>query len=132
MKTLTQVLQENPQHKKLIRAVIRRIGLDSVQDVNNHGIDGGFNGFIYTKDTSAFFGAFRKEILNLAEESAESLGIGVLEMIQGFRCVGEDFALSEIGKVLYDRLMVDQEPAPLIRNAMSWFAAESVCHFFED
>ena len=33
MKTLTQVIKENPQHAKLIRAVVKRIGRDKIAEV---------------------------------------------------------------------------------------------------
>ena len=41
MKTLAQVVKENPQYSQLIRAVVRNIGEESIADVNNNGIDGG-------------------------------------------------------------------------------------------
>ena len=41
-----QVIANNPQYKTLINAVYSRIGKDSIEDVVNHGINGGFNGFI--------------------------------------------------------------------------------------
>lgn len=46
MKTKKQVLIENSEYSTLINAVINRIGLDSVNDVNKHGISGGYSGFI--------------------------------------------------------------------------------------
>jgi len=51
MKTLKQVITDNSDYKTLINAVISRIGMDSVSDVVNHGIDGGFSGFIYYTET---------------------------------------------------------------------------------
>lgn len=135
MKKLSEVVKEHPDYATLIRAVVRRIGLDSVEDVNGHGIDGGFSGFIYTKDTSAFFVAFRKDILKLAGEMASEMGEGVLEMVQSFRCLGEAYSLDEIGRALYGHIngrFVEDADTDTIRNAMAWFAAEEVCRMFED
>ena len=36
--------------------------LDECQDIVNHGIDGGFNGFIYTYELNEFFTEFESEI----------------------------------------------------------------------
>ena len=72
--TLKQVISENSDYKTLINAVISRIGLDSVQDVNSHGIDGGFSGFIYYSDTHKFAMRHRKDIIRLLEEMADSMG----------------------------------------------------------
>ena len=54
MKTKVQVIKENPDYKVLINAVISRIGMESVNDVMNHGISGGFSGFIYYSETHKF------------------------------------------------------------------------------
>jgi len=128
MRTLTEVTKQ-AQYPRLVRAVIRKIGLDSIEDVNNHGVDGGFNGFIYHRDTISFFKRHRKDILALAQESADSMGVGMLEMIQGFNCVGKDYSIEEIGQAVYSG---KGEASTTIKNALAWFAAEEVCRMFED
>lgn len=54
MKTIKKVVSENPDYRRLINAVVSRIGKDSINDVNNHGIDGGYSGFIYYSETHVF------------------------------------------------------------------------------
>jgi hypothetical protein len=54
MKTISQVKKQNPDYSALIHAVVSRIGKESIEDVINHGIDGGFRGFIYYTDTVKF------------------------------------------------------------------------------
>jgi hypothetical protein len=120
MKTLIEVSRQS-QYPKLVKAVIRRIGLDSVQDVVNHGIDGGFNGFIYYADTVAFFNRHRKDILSLAKDMSESLGENMLSMIQSFNCLGKDYSRDEIARALYQG---KGESCDIIKNALAWFAAE--------
>lgn len=128
MKTVNHVLRET-EYKTLVRSVIRNIGIDSVQDVNRNGISGGFSGFIYHSDTVKFFDRHRKDILSLSEEMSKEFGTGVLEMIQGFNCVGKGYTLDEIARAIYQG---KGDAVTQIKNAMSWFAAEEVCRMFED
>lgn len=137
MKTKKQVIAENQEQGTLINAVIKRIGMDSVQDVNNHGIDGGFSGFIYTKDTLSFYRNHKQDILKMAHEMANDLGENILEMIGGFNCLkyfdgragkwidseGQD----AIGETVYGGPVDD-----MVANALAWFAAEEVCRMFDE
>jgi hypothetical protein len=137
MKTLSQVTNERPEYKTLINAVIRKIGMNSVKDVNNHGIDGGFNGFIYYADTDKFFNRHKKIILQMAQEMASDMGQNLLEMIGGFNCIKYyDYKTQKwtdaegqeaIGQTVYGRKVDD-----VVANALAWFAAEEVCRMFED
>lgn len=132
MKTKKQVLTETT-YPKLVNAVISRIGMDSVEDVVNHGIDGGFNGFIYYKDTVKFFNTHKKDILAMAKDMADSLGEDMLTMIAGFNCLSNnrkpDYTVNEIGEAIYAGR---GEAADIVKNAMAWFAAEEVCRMFEE
>lgn len=136
MKTLSQVKRENQEYSRLIDAVIKRIGLDSVEDVINHGIGGGFSGFIYYADTVKFYKTHKKDILNLARNMAYDLGEGVISMVGGFNCLKYydynkgwvDLEGQEvIGKTLYGSGVDD-----VVANAMAWFAAEEVCRMFDE
>ena len=55
-----------------------------MEDINNHGIDGGFNGFIYYTDTHRFSMRHRKDIIRMLEQSADDFGTEVVEMVSGF------------------------------------------------
>lgn len=137
MKTLSQVTKERAEYKSLINAVIKNIGKESIQDVNNHGIDGGFSGFIYTAETVAFYKKHKKDILSFAKELADDLGENIIEMIGGFSCLKYyDYKTSKwiepegqdaIGQTIYSNEIDDQ-----VGNALAWFAAEEVCRWFED
>ena len=76
-----QVLRDNSSYKTLINAVINNIGLDSVEDVNSHGINGGFSGFIYYSDTHKFAMRYRKLIVRMLQEMADDLGEEVVKMV---------------------------------------------------
>lgn len=130
MRTQTQVIKDNPGRETLIRAVIRRIGKDSIRDVNNHGIGGGFNGFIYYSETCAFYAKHRQDINAWAKEMAKELGENVVDMVQGFGCLKDSDWRDEIGVCLYGGKLTDETTQ--IENALAWFAAEEVCHLFDD
>lgn len=132
MKSKKQVLADNPTYKTLINAVINRIGLDSVQDVNRHGIDGGFSGFIYYSETHAFAMRYRSIILRLLEDSAEMLGEDVVKMVAGFGVFRNCAMDADDKKDLYKYLGGGRPAQGTITNAMAWFAAEEVCRMFED
>lgn len=137
MKTKKQVLAERPERKTLINAVINRIGVDSVADVLRGGINGGFHGFIYYKDTVAFYQRHKKDILQMATEIADDMGENLMEMIGGFGCLKyynyttkkwtDTEGQEAIGKTIYGGKVDD-----VVANALAWFTAEEVCRMFED
>lgn len=138
MKTRKQVIADYPEYKRLINAVVDRVGMDSIEDINRHGISGGFGGFIYYSDTVKFFNTYKKDILKLAEDVASQIDDnGMLSMIQTFNCLssGEwnkrkpDYTQTEIAEALFSG---KGEQAEIIKNAMAWFAAEEVCRMFDE
>ena len=123
MKSKAQVLRENPDYKRLTNAVISNIGLEFVNDVNRFGIGGGFSGFIYYTETHAFAMKHRKQIIELLEEMANSLGEDVVSMVCSFRCVKGD---KDDKKDLYRYLGGAKVEQCSTTNAVAWFAAEEV------
>jgi hypothetical protein len=132
MKSKAQVLRERPGHRTLINAVTSRIGLDSVEDVNRHGIDGGFSGFIYYSDTHAFAMRHRKAIVEMLEEQANDYGQEVVEMVSHFGVFRNSPMDAEDRKDLYKYLGGGRPKQGTITNVMAWYAAEEVCRMFED
>lgn len=132
MKTKSQVIEDNPDKKTLINAVISRVGMDSVRDINNHGIDGGFSGFIYYGDTHAFAIRHRKDIVSWLEETADSLGEDVVEMVSHFGVFKNSKMDAEDRNELYKYLGGARCEQSTITNVMAWFAAEEVCRLFDD
>lgn len=115
-------------NKKLVNAVIRQLGgRDSLEDIVNHGIDGGYTGFFYYSDTVKFFKRNRKQIIELVKEMAEEFGQNPMEFVASFNCLkpaGE--YEQEIGQALYGRIPADSVTVP---NALAWFAAEEVARY---
>ncbi len=134
MRTLREVLKEYPEKAVLIRTVIRKIGMDYVEDVNNYGIDGGFNGFTYYKDTCAFYRQHRKAINTWVIEEAEQLGENPVDMVCNFGCIKNKEYAPVVGRCIYDGKLIDNgdNDTTQIENTLAWFAAEKVCRMFED
>jgi len=130
MKTKAQTLRDNSEYKTLINAVVNRIGLDSVEDVNCCGIDKGFNMFIYYTDTHSFSMRHRKQILLLIKNTAEQLGYkNMNDMVMGFNCVNND---DDDYQDLCKYVAGSPCQPSIVTNAMAWFAAEEVCRMFEN
>ena len=127
----SEVIRNNPDFKKLINAVISRVGMDSIEDINSHGIDGGFNGFVYYSDTHAFAITHRKDIVRLLEQTAEELGEDTVKMVSGFGVFRNLPMDTEERRNLYMYLSGGKPVQGAITNVMAWFAAETVCRMFE-
>ena len=132
MKTIKKVVSENPDYRRLINAVVSRIGKDSINDVINHGIDGGFNGFIYYSETHAFAMRHRKQIVALLTEQAEQLGEEIVSMVAGFGVFRHNKMDNEDHMELYKYIGGGRCEQSTITNLMAWFAAEEVCRMFDE
>ena len=133
--TLTHLIENSSIPEPLIRAVVRQIGgwssfKESAPDIANHGVDGGFGGFIYYSDTVKFAKRNMGSIRQLAREQAEEFGMGTLEMIQGFACLGDDYSIDDIGACLYGA--GGSEDDTQIYNALTWYAGEEVARAYVD
>jgi len=119
---------------KLVRAVVSQLGgwesfKECAPDITNHGIDGGFHGFIYYTDTVAFFKKNRSVILELAEEDVFNIGYeGMFHMFKKFKCM-EGYKEDEIAKAIYT---YKGECADQILNCLAWYAGEEVCRSYND
>jgi hypothetical protein len=117
----------------LIGAVVKQFGGKAAfkqyaSDVANHGIGGGFSGFIYHTETVEFAKKWRHAILQQLKSLAEELGIGTLELIQGFGCLNNLYSTTEIMEAIYNGSDDETE----VMNALAWFAAEEVCRSYQD
>jgi hypothetical protein len=124
----------------LLRAVARQMGgwselQESASDIANHGIDGGFSGFIYHTETIAFYRKNKAAILDLLEQQAEEFGMDPTEMVCSFNCLRtEDPAdraelRREVWRTLGGRMRPDDV---LVANAMAWYAGEEAARAVSD
>lgn len=132
MKTKTQVLRENPELKTIINAVIKNVGMESIQDINNHGIDAEFNGFIYYNDTHKFAIKHRSIIIKMLQNLTDDMSINIMELICGFGIFREAPADEDDKMEIYKFLSGVKMEQSTITNVLAWFAAEEVCRLFEE
>lgn len=140
MKALNKVITEYPQYKQIATHIHRKIGIDGIHDVTNHGADAGYNGFTYYTETCGFYSKFRKLINNMILEMATDLGENPTEMLGGFNCLklydhkankwDDPKEMLFISKCLFgERLDKETET---IENALAWFALEEICRLFDE
>lgn len=136
MKTLAKFVSESNLPESLVRAVVRQIGgwesfQEHAQDVTNHGINGGFHGFIYYTDTVKFAKAHKSVILDYAREMASDLGeSGAYSMIAGFNCFkGQNLTGDDVADAINNPR---HDEHTNVMNALAWFAGEEVCRSYCD
>lgn len=131
--TLKNFIDNSNIDAKLIRAVVRQSGgwsafQEMAPDITQHGVSGGFSGWIYYTETIEFYAKNQALIITLAEQLADDIGYqSVQDMVKGFRCL--DVTLSEIGCTLYGN---KKQHDTQVANALAWFAAEDVARSFVD
>lgn len=130
----------------LQQAVITQLGyswnnpcqdlVDTLEDIRNHGIDGGFSGFIYYTETSQFALEHGKEIWAAVKSLSDDLGEAPLDLIQSFNCLNGLYDQDEILDTIwamknYELEGAEDQADTSILNALAWFAAEEVAHQLE-
>jgi hypothetical protein len=120
----------------LIKAVINGLHCDdleeltgTLEDIVNHGIDGGFGDFIYYSDTVKFFLDNRDEIIDLVKEEASEFDTKNIEFVSTFVVLRGNDWTDEIGRAIYGVIDNDDVTIP---NALTWFAAEEVARYLVD
>lgn len=112
----------------LTRAVINALGgiesaRESMPDIVNHGVDGGFSGFIYYSDTVKFAARHKAAILERLKEDASNFGdSGVISMLAGFNCF-KGMSQEEIADGLYNPR---SDNRTTIYNGLAWYACEEI------
>jgi len=113
----------------LIRAVVKQSGgievfNEQFKDIANHGVSGGFSGWIYYTETTGFYAKNKKQILILLQGMAQELGNGpVLELVKSFNGT-KDFTEEEIAQTLYG---TKKQHDTQVANLLAWVACEEVC-----
>lgn len=131
-KTLKNFIENSGIDAKLIRAVIRQSGgwqsfQESAPDIANHGIDGGFSGWIYYTETCQFYAKNQGVIVALVEHWSNDSNLSPIDFVAGFHCFDAD--KPSVGKTLYGN---KRQHDTQVANALAWFAAEEVARAFVD
>ena len=99
----------------------------TLNDIHSYGIEGGFGGFICYSDTVEFAEKNMADILDIARDTADDLGVdGPYSLIADFACLGDGYTADSVADAINDR---DHEDRTQVLNAMAWFAAEEFAHY---
>ena len=123
---------------KLVGAVIRQFGgwedfQEKAHDVSNHGIDGGFCGFIYYDETNAFTKKHKKLIIENVKQLADDVGENFTKVIADFNCL-KNSGIAEndvITALMYPR-SCEEYIITQVYNALAWYAGETVAREYTD
>lgn len=135
--TIKAFLQSGASHHipaSLVRAVIRQSGgiesfTEDAQSITNHGVNGGFHGWIYYTDTVAFTKRHKAAILELCKDIAESVGEdNIYSLIASFACA-KGYSAEEVAEAIHNSRSEDRTT---IYNCLAWFAAEEVARAYCD
>lgn len=115
----------------IAEAVIKQSGgwesfIESALDVSRYGANCGYSGFIYYSETCGFFDANKKAIVRLLSDTASDFGTNVVDMVASFSCLS-DTDKSDIEAILFGFDPSDECAETQVKNALAWFALETVC-----
>lgn len=135
MSDFLKVANINP---KLTGAVIRQFGgwdyfKEQAHDIANHGIDGGFSGFIYYDETNTFAKKHKKLIIENVKQFADEIVESFTKVIADFNCL-KNTGIAEndvITALMYPR-SCDDFVLQQVYNALAWYAGETVAHEYAD
>lgn len=124
----------------LQQAVIKQLGYNTLDedaastlnDVmrSHYGAAAGFTGFIYYNDTIKFFNDNKNLIMEQLENDANDFGEDMLTMISNFNCLKDDnLSATDIMNAIYNE---EDENETIVKNALSWYALETVAYQLED
>lgn len=121
---------------RLQQIVIEQLGFSelgndckqTLSDIANHGVSGGFGGFIYHSDTIKFFDDNRSLILAELASFGDDLGESAPDMVKNFGCLdSNDFeTMQAVDAVLMDIECENEGDEVQVKNALSWWACEHV------
>jgi len=133
--TLKQIIASTNAPASLVRAVIRQSGglesfTEKAPDIARYGASGGFYGWIYYTETTAFARKNRAGILELARSFAQDIGDGdEYQLIAGFQCLRSlQLTTGDVARAVHTG---KHEDVQQIYNALAWFALEEVARSFD-
>ena len=123
---------------KLTAAVIRQFGgwddfQECANDVANHGIDGGYRGFIYYSETVAFSQKHKKLIIENIQQFSEEIRENFAKVIADFNCLrNTGIKENDVIMALMSPRSCDEDVLRQVYNALAWDAGETVAHEYVD
>lgn len=126
---------------KDVLSIVCDESFDVLSDISNHGADGGYNGFIYTDETVAFWLKHQKDIVKKLNDDVGEMGLSsAIALVSSFKCLN-GASIDSIASVIYcvhhtHESLNEIDDGLMIANALSWYALEDVANayvsFLED
>lgn len=123
---------------KLAGAVIRQFAgwenfREKAHDVANHGIDGGYCGFIYYDDTVSFTKKHKKLIIENITQFADDVGESFTKVIANFNCLkNSGITENDVMLSLMSLRSCDEDVLQQVYNALAWYAGETIAREYAD
>ena len=112
---------------RLVSAVLDQLEAEdsvTLEDISNHGVAGGFTGFIYTYEIIEFFEVNRPLILDQLKEDIKSMSENsILEFVKTFSCLPSEVTTDDIGVTLWSDDLASDE---MVAVCLAQYAAETV------
>lgn len=123
-KGLKKAIEYYPKQERMLRAICSLLEWQNMIDINNHGISGGYYGFVYYSDTERFARKHRKAIAALIEHEAEEFCESIESFLGGFNCF--DFKDKQEKKecMLYVYGGPTNKFETNVLNGFAWYAGE--------
>ena len=103
--------------------------MTTLNDIVDHGISGGFNGFIWYTDTVKFAVDNIEAIKDQLKEDAQEFGCtSIAELVAAFDCLNGNYSQDEVAEAIY----TEDADATDVMNAIAWYAAETVARAIVD
>ena len=135
---MSDFLKSTNINPKLAGAVIRQFGgwedfKEKAHDVANHGIDGGYCGFIYYDETNAFAKKHKKLIIENVKQFADDVGESFAKVIADFNCLkNTGIKENDVMMALMSPRSCEEYTVTQVYNALAWYAGETVAHEYVD
>lgn len=136
--TMSNFLKSANINPKLASAVIRQFGgwsyfQEKAADVANHGISGGFCGFIYYNDTVSFTKKHKKLIIENITQFANEFDESFVKVIADFNCLkNTGIAENDVIMALMSPRSCDDYVLQKVYNGLAWYAGETVALEYTD
>ena len=135
---MSDFLKSANTNPKLSSAVIRQFGgwedfKEQAHDVANHGIGGGYCGFIYYDETTAFTKKHKKLIIENVKQLADDVGESFTKVIADFNCLkNSGITESDVMLALMSPRSCDEDVLQQVYNVLAWYAGETVAREYTD
>ena len=137
--TMSNFLKSANINPKLASAVIRQFGgwedfKEKAHDVANHGIAGGFSGFIYYSETVSFAKKHKNLIIENVKQFADDVvGESFTKVIANFNCLrNSGIKENDVMMALMSPRSCDDFVLQQFYNALAWYAGETVAREYTD